>query len=83
MDLADTIKMSVDGLTLDPATKTPIVVLRDADNKINLPIWIGLLEATATSSGRLSFTQSSHCITGGFSCITGGFSRICSRLHKC
>lgn len=50
MDLADTIKMSVDGLTLDPATKTPIVVLRDADNKINLPIWIGLLEATAIAT---------------------------------
>lgn len=50
MDLANTIKMSVEGLTLDPATKTPIVVLRDADNKINLPIWIGLLEATAIAT---------------------------------
>ncbi|MDG2305629.1 MAG: bifunctional nuclease family protein [Candidatus Binatia bacterium] len=42
--------MSVDGLTLDPATKTPILVLRDADNKISLPIWIGLLEATAIAT---------------------------------
>lgn len=42
--------MSVNGLTLDPATKTPIVVLRDDDNKINLPIWIGLLEATAIAT---------------------------------
>ncbi len=50
MDRADTIRMSVEGLTLDPATKTPIVVLRDADNKINLPIWIGLLEATAIAT---------------------------------
>lgn len=50
MDLADTIKMNVEGLTLDPATKTPIVVLRDADNKISLPIWIGVLEATAIAT---------------------------------
>ena len=40
----------VGGLTLDPATKTPIVILRDAENKLNLPIWIGLLEATAIAT---------------------------------
>jgi len=50
MNRTETIRMSVEGLTLDPATKTPIVVLRDADNKINLPIWIGLLEATAIAT---------------------------------
>ncbi len=42
--------MSVGGLTLDPVTKTPIVILKDADNKLNLPIWIGLLEATAMAT---------------------------------
>ncbi len=42
--------MSVGGLTLDPATKNPIVILRDPDNKLNLPIWIGLLEATAIAT---------------------------------
>jgi bifunctional DNase/RNase len=46
----DTIEMSVGGLTLDPVTKTPIVILKDADNKLNLPIWIGLLEATAMAT---------------------------------
>lgn len=50
MDLDDAILMSVGGLTLDPATKTPIVILRDGDNKLNLPIWIGLLEATAIAT---------------------------------
>jgi len=39
----DTIQMSVGGLTLDPVTKTPIVILKDTENKLNLPIWIGLL----------------------------------------
>ena len=46
----DSILMSVGGLTLDPATKTPIVILRDGDNTMNLPIWIGLLEATAIAT---------------------------------
>ena len=46
----DFIQMSVGGLTLDPITKTPIVILKDADNKLNLPIWIGLLEATAMAT---------------------------------
>jgi uncharacterized protein len=50
MTLEDAILMSVGGLTLDPATKTPIVILRDSDNKLNLPIWIGLLEATAIAT---------------------------------
>lgn len=44
------IQMTVGGLTLDPVTKTPIVILKDPDNKLNLPIWIGLLEATAMAT---------------------------------
>src|SRR5581483_10121182 len=50
MNREECIAMSVGGLTLDPVTKAPIVVLRDADNKLNLPIWIGLMEATAIAS---------------------------------
>ena len=42
--------MTVGGLTLDPVTKTPIVVLRDEADNLNLPIWIGLLEATAMAT---------------------------------
>ncbi|HEY7714797.1 MAG TPA: bifunctional nuclease family protein [Candidatus Binatia bacterium] len=50
MKKEDTIQMSVGGLTLDPVTKTPIVILKDTENKLNLPIWIGLLEATAMAT---------------------------------
>jgi hypothetical protein len=46
----EAVLMSVGGLTLDPVTKTPIVILKDPDNKLNLPIWIGLLEATAMAT---------------------------------
>lgn len=50
MSREDFVLMTVGGLTLDPVTKTPIVVLKDSDNKLNLPIWIGLLEATAMAT---------------------------------
>ena len=50
MSLENSIQMTVGGLTLDPVTKTPIVILKDRDNKLNLPIWIGLLEATAMAT---------------------------------
>jgi uncharacterized protein len=50
MGREDFIEMRVGGLTLDPVTKTPIVILKDSDNKLNLPIWIGLMEATAMAT---------------------------------
>lgn len=50
MGLENSIQMNVGGLTLDPVTKAPIVILQDRDNKLNLPIWIGLLEATAMAT---------------------------------
>jgi bifunctional DNase/RNase len=50
MGFENSIQMSVGGLTLDPVTKAPIVILQDRDNKLNLPIWIGLLEATAMAT---------------------------------
>jgi bifunctional DNase/RNase len=44
------VQMTVGGLTLDPVTKTPIVVLKDESDNLNLPIWIGLLEATSMAT---------------------------------
>ncbi|MFQ5853614.1 MAG: bifunctional nuclease family protein [Candidatus Binatia bacterium] len=45
MKKSDSIEIAVAELTLDPVTKKPLVILKDADNKLNLRIWIGLLEA--------------------------------------
>jgi bifunctional DNase/RNase len=42
--------MSVEALTLDPTTKTPIVILRDEDDDLSLPIWVGILEATSLAT---------------------------------
>ncbi len=41
------LEMKVIGLTLDPVTSTPIVILKDSTGKQALPIWIGLTEASA------------------------------------
>jgi hypothetical protein len=41
------IQMKVSGIILDPVSNIPIVILKDAEGKHTLPIWIGLLEASA------------------------------------
>ena len=40
-------EMRVIGITIDPVTQSPIVILRDQENRNTLPIWIGVLEANA------------------------------------
>jgi len=40
-------KMEIKGLLLDPISNTPVVVLKDAEDKFFLPIWIGVFEANA------------------------------------
>jgi hypothetical protein len=42
--------MVISGLTVDPVTNSPIVILKEIDGDQTLPIWIGLLEATAIAS---------------------------------
>ena len=44
---AEEIRMEIRGLMLDPSSNVPIVVLRDVDNNVFLPIWIGVFEANA------------------------------------
>ncbi|UCG12931.1 MAG: bifunctional nuclease family protein [Deltaproteobacteria bacterium] len=43
-------EMKISGLTMDPHTNTPIVVLKDTNSDTSVPIWIGLLEATAIAT---------------------------------
>ncbi|MCK4738482.1 MAG: bifunctional nuclease family protein [Deltaproteobacteria bacterium] len=44
------IKMNVVGLTIDPFTNAPIIILKDKEEKNTLPIWIGIMEASAIAS---------------------------------
>jgi uncharacterized protein len=43
-------EMRVAGITVDPFTNTPIVILKDLEEKEVLPIWIGLLEASSIAT---------------------------------
>jgi bifunctional DNase/RNase len=40
-------KMEIKGVLLEPISNTPVVVLKDAEEKFFLPIWIGVFEANA------------------------------------
>lgn len=44
------IEMKVTGLTIDPFTSMPIIILKDMEEKQALPIWIGLIEASAIAT---------------------------------
>lgn len=44
------IKMRVTGLTIDPFTNMPIIILKDLAESMALPIWIGLIEASAIAT---------------------------------
>jgi bifunctional DNase/RNase len=53
------IRMKVSGLTIDPLTNTPIVILKDLQEKKAIPIWIGLFEASAiaTELEKIAFSR--------------------------
>lgn len=44
------VRMNVSGLTIDPYTNSPIMILKEDEGNRSIPIWIGLLEATAIAS---------------------------------
>jgi len=41
------LRVEIKGLMLDPASNIPIVILRDIQSQLFLPIWIGVFEANA------------------------------------
>lgn len=43
-------EMEVKGLTLDPLTSMPIILLKDTEGRQTIPIWIGILEASAIAA---------------------------------
>ena len=47
MNESDLVAMSIKGLMLDPVSNSPIVVLKDEEEKFFLPIWVGIFEANA------------------------------------
>ncbi|MBU2055705.1 MAG: bifunctional nuclease family protein [Proteobacteria bacterium] len=53
------IEMKISGLTMDPITNTPIVILKDMEEKKAIPIWIGIFEASAiaTEMEKITFSR--------------------------
>ena len=43
-------KVTIAGMTMDPASNTPIIILKSEKDDQAIPIWIGLLEATSIAS---------------------------------
>ena len=43
-------KVNIAGLTMDPTSNTPIIILKSEQTDQAVPIWIGLLEATSIAS---------------------------------
>ncbi|NNF99838.1 MAG: bifunctional nuclease family protein [Desulfobacteraceae bacterium] len=43
-------RVNIAGLTIDPTTNTPIIILKSEVDDQAIPIWIGLLEATSIAS---------------------------------
>ena len=43
-------KVSIAGMTMDPASNTPIIILKTETDDRMIPIWIGLMEATSIAS---------------------------------
>lgn len=41
------VEMRIRGLMMDPVTNMPIVILKDIDDNMVLPIWVGVYEANA------------------------------------
>ncbi|HSS43982.1 MAG TPA: bifunctional nuclease family protein [Thermoanaerobaculia bacterium] len=39
--------MEIKGLLMDPVSNMPVVILRDVDDGVFLPIWVGIFEANA------------------------------------
>ena len=44
------VEMKIKGLAIDPQTNTPIVLLSDLQDTYTVPIWIGILEASAIAT---------------------------------
>jgi len=44
------VKMKIQAVAMDPVTNSPVMILREEEGERGLPIWIGLLEATAIAS---------------------------------
>jgi len=75
------IEMKIAGITIDPITSTPIVILKDLEEKKAIPIWIGLFEASAIATQLESITFSRPMTHDLFTEIIGALGAEVARIE--
>ena len=73
------VEMEIKGLMLDPNTNVPIVILRDLDDQVFLPIWIGIFEANAIAL-RLEDVDTPRPMTHDL--LRTAIDRLGAQVHK-
>ena len=48
--MGENIKMTVAGITMDSSNNMPIIILKSENDDVAIPIWIGLIEASAIAT---------------------------------
>ena len=75
------IEMKIAGITIDPITSTPIVILKDLEEKKAIPIWIGLFEASAIATQLENITFSRPMTHDLFTEIIGALGAEVTRIE--
>lgn len=78
-ETSDPIRMEIKALMLDPSSQLPVVVLRDADGRLFLPIWIGAPEANAIAL-RIEGVEPPRPMTHDLLCAS--LERLGARVEK-
>lgn len=76
-------EMKVSGLTIDPVSNSPIMILKSLDGELSLPIWIGLLEATAIATELESVRFSRPMTHDLFKTVMDNLEVTMSRIEVC
>jgi len=76
-------KVTIAGLTMDPASNTPIIILKSEEDEHAIPIWIGLLEATSIASALQDIDFDRPMTHDLFKNVTDEFQARVTRIEVC
>ena len=76
-------KVTIAGLTMDPASNTPIIILKSEKDDHAIPIWIGLLEATSIASALQKIDFDRPMTHDLFKNVADRFNADVTRIEVC
>lgn len=76
-------KVTIAGLTMDPASNTPIIILKSEKDEHAIPIWIGLLEATSIASALQDIAFDRPMTHDLFKTVANEFQAQVTRIEVC